>query len=69
MISIHEIIEQKKKSAQHYSVKFNNNCETFWVLTNNKKAIITNSATDAGRRCDNGYHIVSSYTNGKETIY
>lgn len=41
----------------------------FWVLANNKRVVITNSSVDAGQKCDNGYKIISAYTNGKEIKY
>lgn len=69
MLSVMEKLEQKKKTAYKYSMKFNN-YETFYVLNNGVKPIVTNNVVEVGHKCDKeGYRIVSSFTNGKETIF
>lgn len=63
-----EKIAQKKKEAKRYSAKFNNS-KPFFVLTNYKNAILTNSSVGVEELCKSGYNIVSFFINGSETEY
>lgn len=61
-------IAQKKADAVYYSSKFNNNIP-FFVLASYKNAVLTNNSTVVDELRQNGYSIVSSFTNGIETQY
>lgn len=65
---IAEKIERKKKEAKRYS-RISKSSRPFFVLANNKNAILTNSSVAVEELCKSEYSIVSFFINGSETEY
>lgn len=63
MVNIHEQIAQCKNDAKHWSEKWNNG-STFYVLTNDKEALVSGSEINI-QRCKD-FKIVCAYRQGKE---